>query len=41
MMVSNGHFAAFAAVTFLMVVVPGPSVLFDCRQAGRAADRRR
>src|SRR6185369_8935496 len=27
-MVSGAHFAAFAALTFLMVVVPGPSVLF-------------
>jgi threonine/homoserine/homoserine lactone efflux protein len=26
--VSSGHFVAFAALTFIMVVVPGPSVLF-------------
>jgi threonine/homoserine/homoserine lactone efflux protein len=32
-MVSLGHFAAFAALTFLMVVVPGPSVLFTISRA--------
>jgi threonine/homoserine/homoserine lactone efflux protein len=32
-MVSNGHFGAFAALTFLMVVVPGPSVLFTISRA--------
>ncbi|MFD8492209.1 LysE family translocator [Amycolatopsis sp. NPDC059657] len=32
-MVSGGHFLAFAALTFLMVVVPGPSVLFTISRA--------
>jgi threonine/homoserine/homoserine lactone efflux protein len=32
-MVSGAHFAAFAALTFLMVVVPGPSVLFTISRA--------
>jgi len=32
-MVSLGHFTAFAALTFLMVVVPGPSVLFTISRA--------
>jgi threonine/homoserine/homoserine lactone efflux protein len=32
-MVSLGHLAAFAALTFLMVVVPGPSVLFTISRA--------
>ncbi|MEC3976677.1 LysE family translocator [Amycolatopsis sp. H20-H5] len=32
-MVSGGHFAAFAALTFLMVIVPGPSVLFTISRA--------
>ena len=32
-MVSGTHFAAFAALTFLMVVVPGPSVLFTISRA--------
>lgn len=32
-MVSSGNFATFAALTFLMVVVPGPSVLFTISRA--------
>lgn len=32
-MVSPAHFAAFAALVFLMVVVPGPSVLFTISRA--------
>src|SRR3954469_7201124 len=32
-MVSGAHFAAFAALTFLMVIVPGPSVLFTISRA--------
>ncbi|TNC23042.1 LysE family translocator [Amycolatopsis alkalitolerans] len=32
-MVSPGHFAAFAALVFVMVVVPGPSVLFTISRA--------
>ncbi|AIJ24199.1 LysE family translocator [Amycolatopsis methanolica] len=32
-MVSPSHFAAFAALVFLMVVVPGPSVLFTVSRA--------
>ena len=32
-MVSGTHLAAFAALTFLMVVVPGPSVLFTISRA--------
>ncbi|GAA5166543.1 MULTISPECIES: LysE family translocator [Amycolatopsis] len=32
-MVSPGSFAAFAALVFLMVVVPGPSVLFTVSRA--------
>lgn len=32
-MVSAGQFAAFAALTFLMIVVPGPSVLFTISRA--------
>ncbi|MEV6902720.1 LysE family translocator [Amycolatopsis sp. NPDC051372] len=32
-MVTPAHFAAFAALTFLMVVVPGPSVLFTISRA--------
>ncbi|MBB5857114.1 LysE family translocator [Amycolatopsis umgeniensis] len=32
-MVTAGQFAAFAALTFLMVVVPGPSVLFTISRA--------
>ena len=32
-MVTPGHFAAFAALTFLMVIVPGPSVLFTISRA--------
>ncbi|HVV13097.1 LysE family translocator [Amycolatopsis sp.] len=32
-MVSPSHFAAFAALVFLMVVVPGPSVLFTISRA--------
>ncbi|GAB2967251.1 LysE family translocator [Amycolatopsis acidiphila] len=32
-MVSSAHFAAFAALVFLMVVVPGPSVLFTISRA--------
>jgi threonine/homoserine/homoserine lactone efflux protein len=32
-MVSSGHFAAFAALTFLMIIVPGPSVLFTISRA--------
>ena len=32
-MVSSAHFAAFAALTFLMVIVPGPSVLFTISRA--------
>ncbi|MEU5265616.1 LysE family translocator [Amycolatopsis sp. NPDC021455] len=32
-MVSGAHFAAFAALTFLLVVVPGPSVLFTIGRA--------
>lgn len=32
-MVTGAHFAAFAALTFLMVVVPGPSVLFTISRA--------
>lgn len=32
-MVSSAHLAAFAALTFLMVVVPGPSVLFTISRA--------
>ncbi|NKQ53729.1 LysE family translocator [Amycolatopsis sp. K13G38] len=32
-MVSSSHFAAFAALVFLMVVVPGPSVLFTVSRA--------
>ncbi|MEV7095721.1 LysE family translocator [Amycolatopsis sp. NPDC051045] len=32
-MVSGAHLAAFAALTFLMVVVPGPSVLFTISRA--------
>jgi threonine/homoserine/homoserine lactone efflux protein len=31
--VSSGNFATFAALTFLMVVVPGPSVLFTISRA--------
>lgn len=32
-MVSPAHFAAFAALVFVMVVVPGPSVLFTISRA--------
>lgn len=32
-MVSSGHFLAFAGLTFLMIVVPGPSVLFTISRA--------
>ncbi len=32
-MVTAGQFAAFAALTFLMIVVPGPSVLFTISRA--------
>jgi threonine/homoserine/homoserine lactone efflux protein len=32
-MVSGTHLAAFAALTFLMIVVPGPSVLFTISRA--------
>ncbi|GAA4526415.1 LysE family translocator [Amycolatopsis samaneae] len=32
-MVSTGHFWAFAALTFLMIIVPGPSVLFTISRA--------
>jgi threonine/homoserine/homoserine lactone efflux protein len=32
-MVTTAHLAAFAALTFLMVVVPGPSVLFTISRA--------
>ncbi|MDQ0380816.1 LysE family translocator [Amycolatopsis thermophila] len=32
-MVSPSHFAAFAALVFVMVVVPGPSVLFTVSRA--------
>lgn len=32
-MVSPSHFAAFAALVFVMVVVPGPSVLFTISRA--------
>ena len=32
-MVSGAHLAAFAALTFLLVVVPGPSVLFTISRA--------
>jgi threonine/homoserine/homoserine lactone efflux protein len=32
-MVSAGHLAAFAALAFLMIVVPGPSVLFTIGRA--------
>ncbi|WP_236791225.1 LysE family translocator [Amycolatopsis sp. GM8] len=32
-MISPGHFAAFAALVFVMVVVPGPSVLFTISRA--------
>jgi threonine/homoserine/homoserine lactone efflux protein len=32
-MVTPAHFATFAALTFLMVVVPGPSVLFTISRA--------
>ncbi|WP_414942908.1 LysE family translocator [Amycolatopsis sp. cmx-11-51] len=32
-MVTTGQFAAFAALTFLMIVVPGPSVLFTISRA--------
>jgi threonine/homoserine/homoserine lactone efflux protein len=32
-MISAGHFAAFAALAFVMVVVPGPSVLFTISRA--------
>ncbi|SDY37539.1 Threonine/homoserine/homoserine lactone efflux protein [Amycolatopsis xylanica] len=38
-MVSGGHFLAFAALTFLMVVVPGPSVLFTISRALTAGRR--
>nr|WP_254125388.1 hypothetical protein [Amycolatopsis sp. CA-230715] len=30
---SNGDFLAFAGLTFLMIVVPGPSVLFTISRA--------
>ena len=32
-MISAGQFAAFTALTFLMIVVPGPSVLFTISRA--------
>jgi threonine/homoserine/homoserine lactone efflux protein len=38
-MVSPAHLAAFAALTFLMVVVPGPSVLFTISRALTAGRR--
>ncbi|MFI6026975.1 LysE family translocator [Amycolatopsis magusensis] len=38
-MVSASHFAAFAALTFLMVIVPGPSVLFTISRALTAGRR--
>ncbi|NIH88571.1 LysE family translocator [Amycolatopsis granulosa] len=38
-MVSPSHFAAFAALVFVMVVVPGPSVLFTVSRALSAGRR--
>lgn len=38
-MVSGAHFAAFAALVFVMVVVPGPSVLFTISRALTAGRR--
>ncbi|RSM39308.1 LysE family translocator [Amycolatopsis balhimycina DSM 5908] len=38
-MVSGTHLAAFAALTFLLVVVPGPSVLFTISRALTAGRR--
>jgi threonine/homoserine/homoserine lactone efflux protein len=32
-MVTTAHLVAFAALTFVMVVVPGPSVLFTISRA--------
>ncbi|NIH79990.1 LysE family translocator [Amycolatopsis viridis] len=38
-MVSPSHFAAFAALVFVMVIVPGPSVLFTVSRALSAGRR--